>query len=265
MSDRWFQTFSLVSDLFNDHGIEYIFIKMLTNPPLRTDVDVMITNPSEEARALELLRGESFSVFKAGVLAHPRRRICRRKIGEEIDIYPDASWDGWKVANGKKIMSRRIRSEIEGKGVWLPSPSDSLYLIVTHAYSHLRVRSEEIQNCTRLISERDFSWDRIYELASEFGTVDAVYLFLRVLVAESNVIPREFLAKLSRSRMGKWIDTWLGRKGGITFPLEVPWWLGCFSSFSHVSGLRGKVSGKEIASNFLWHYTRVATKAVRGR
>ncbi len=269
MSDRWLRTFSLVSDLFNDRGIEYVFPKLLIPPP-RTDVDVMITDPLEEAKALELLKREGFSsskgeLFKTPkILTHPRRRICRRDKWTEIDLYPDANWDGWKVANGKEIMSRRVRSEVEGKEVWLPSPSDLFYLIVTHAFSHLRIKFEEVQNCAHLVSECGFSWDHVYGLSSEYGTRDSIYLFLRTLAIESDV-PKSVLAKFSQCGMGRWINAWLERKESITFPLEVSGWFNFLSSFPHTSRLRGKASGREIASNFLWHYVRVAMKAVRGR
>lgn len=256
----WFETFSFANKLFTDNEIEHVFIKVLINPFQMTDVDVLIPNPSEELRALELLREKNFEPRRAGRLLHPRKLICKHASGGNVDIYPDAEWNRTIVCDGKEIVSRRVLSEVKGIKAYLPTPEDSFYLIATHAYTqHLTITREEVLNEISLLSKPDFSWDHVHALTKNFGTFDSIYAFLRAINLEtSNTVDEDVLSMFSRPMICRYVDRWFKNIKEPKFPLQVPIWLGCiFSSFTHTPVLVGKVEAENLAFDFLSHYMRL--------
>lgn len=269
MSDKdrnWFKIFSLTSDLFRDNGIEHVFIKLFIKPfaPM-ADVDVLIANPFEELRALELLQEKNFRFFRPRLLGQPLKIMCKKENDPIVDIYPDVVWIRKKVGDGRDVVSRRILSNIEGVEAYIPSPEDAFYMIATHAYNHLRIRRAEILNCISIISDtQKFSWDYIFNISVDYGTLDAIYLFLKAINFESDILDEDILEMFSKVRICKVIDSWIDRQG-IKFPLEIPTWLGCvYSSFYHTPKLIGRVKISEIMYDFLTAYLALSSKKILG-
>lgn len=202
-------------------------MKLLLNPPSETDIDVMISNHGDRERAVKMLESEFGPASNGGILEGPHRKVFRLD-GLDIDIYPDASWGGLKVADGDEIISRSTLESFAGNKLRLPAPDDSFYLIATHAYSHLNIRSVELENCLCLISGSGFSWGRIRKLVSEFGMKKPVQFFVEALIA---------------MRAGK-ISSWR-----------------VLTSF-HTHKLIGKIGRRELTSDFLWHFVRPISKSL---
>lgn len=262
----WFEIFSSISDLFRHNNIEHAFIKLFVKPftPM-SDVDVLISNPFEELRALKLLEAENFRFFRPRLLGHPLKIMCKRGEDPIVDIYPDVVWIMKKVGDGRGVMSRRILSNILGVKAYVPSPEDSVYIIATHAYNHLRIRRTEVLNCVSIIScAQDFSWDFIYEVSRNYGAMDALYLFLKTLNFESDILDEDVLKIFQKARICKVIDAWMDKQE-IKLPLEIPTWLGCVcSSLYHTPRLVGKAGTSEIACDFLTSYLALSSKKLTG-
>lgn len=220
----WMKIFGWVNRRLQRESVEHVFVKLLRDPFKPTDIDLLISDPREQERAMEALGGREIFA-RGGLLEGPRRAILRfRNI--DIDIYPEACWGGLKVAEGAEIMERRHLKYVLGERAYLPSSADDFYLIATHAYSHLNIRREEIQNCRAIASEPDFSWGKVWDMASRFGMTGPVRIF-----AEA-------------------VDN--GHTG------RIPSWR--VLRFFHTHKIIGKVGTSELISDFLWHFTRPITK-----
>ena len=222
--DDWLKIFRWANRRLQHRSVEHVFVKLLGNPFVPTDIDLLIPNPREQDRAMEAFGGRELFA-RGGLLESPRRAILRLR-NIDIDIYPDACWGGLKVADGAEIVERKQLKYVLGEKAYLPSPTDDFYLIATHAYSHLNIRREEIKNCRAIASEPSFSWEKVWDMASRFGMVGPVKIFVEAV---------------DNGRVGK-----------------IPNWkvLSCF----HTHKMVGKVGRSELISDFLWHFTRPITK-----
>jgi len=222
--DDWLRTFGWVNRRLQRESVEHVFVKLLRNPFMPTDIDLLISDPREQERAMEALGGRDIFA-RGGVLEGPRRAILRLR-NIDIDIYPEASWGGLKVAEGAEIVGRRHLKYVLGETAYLPSPVDDFYLIATHAYSHLNIRREEIQNCRVIASEPSFSYEKVWGMASRFGMTGPVRIFAEALDNEC---------------AGK-IPNWKVLR------------------FFHTHKMIGKIERRELISDFLWHFVRPITR-----
>lgn len=255
---RWLKVFSFVSKLLNDNGVEHVFIKVLVDPypsEKTNDIDILISDASEERKALEVLGKHGFRFTKSRFPNHPLKVVSWG--APPIEIYPDTIWSRRKVSNGGEIVAKRVLSDVKGIKAYLPPPDYSFYLIATHAFFHEEVSLVEVLNAISLISNSNFSWSRVYKLARDFGTIDSVYFFLRAITLESDSLDKDILSTFSRHKVCRFVDIWFERHPNPTFPLKIPTWLGCFvTCFSHTPTLIGKITVKELFFDFLSHYVR---------
>ncbi|HDI12696.1 MAG TPA: hypothetical protein ENF64_01110, partial [Hadesarchaea archaeon] len=245
----WFRTFSLVNKIFQENGIDHVFIKMLLNPFHMRDVDVLIPKLSDEKLAIELLKKAGFRPYRAGRLLNPWKIICE---GEHIshlsvDIHPTAEWNRTIVGDGVEIAARKIVAEVGKTKAFLPAPEDSFYLIATHAfYQHMTISRPEVQNGITLLSTPNFSWDLLRGVAERYGTAESIYAFLLAINLERpGLVGKSILNAFSRGSPGALVGRWF-ENTEKKFPLIVPKWLGCvFPSYNHTKTLIGKVTPKD--------------------
>jgi len=264
--NKWFSTFSFVSKLFREADIEHAFIKLADISIPMWDIDVLIPNPIEELRALKLLSQHGFKFFKPRLLGHPLKIMCEREGFMSVDIYPDVMWIRKKVADGIDIVSRRRLVSIKETKAYVPSPEDSFYIIATHAYSHLRIKPEDIQKCVIVISEsEDFSWNRVYDLSLTYGTMDAVYLLLKILSELELVeIEDDVLSKFLSVRICRMIESWM-KKQELKLPFRIPTRFGCvLSSFYHSPKIVRKAKFTDVLYDFFTHYLAMASMKLTG-
>jgi len=266
--ENWFKSFSSVNKLFQDNDVEHVFIKLLIKPftPM-SDIDVLIPNRLEEIKALELLHEQGYKFFRSRLLGHPFKIMCKKEGTVTVDIYPDVIWIRKKVNYGHRVILKRRYMNVGGVEAYLPSPEDAFYIIATHAYSHLAIEYPELLNCISILRDYDVSWDYIYNISCDFGTLDAIYCFLKLISLEDpDVIPDRVIDKFSRNRLCKLIDRWIGKQQEIDFPLNIPTSIGCIlSSFYYTSKIWNKVSVMETAYGFLSYYLTLFSKKIYGR
>jgi hypothetical protein len=235
---------------------------------MMSDVDVLPLNLMEELKALEALHEAGFRFFQIRILVHPLRalplKICARKSNASlfVDFYPKPAWTRKRVHDNEIIISRRQISEVHGIEAYVPSPEDDLYLVATHAYNDLKIPLASILHGLEIISQK-FDWEYLFNLAQSYGTLDAIYTYLKVLEAYSaryrseNMVSQDILELYERHRICRSIKKWLEKTymRRLNFPIAIPVRLGSIcSSFHHCSTLLGRVPFSDLLYDFLSHY-----------
>lgn len=266
---EWIKTFIIVNSLFTKANVSHVFIKTLTCPNvIMNDIDVLPLNPIEELKALKLLADAEFEFYRIRILAHPLRAhplkiSARRKNGRVfVDFYPVPMWTRKRVHENIIIIERRRLINIYGVDAYVPSPEDDFYLIATHSFNDFKIPLAVILHALGLVKD-DFDWDYLYNLALSYGTLDAVYVFLKVLEEYSRrfrnecLIDKNILLAYERHGVCRRIKEWFERTYAkkLTFPVRIPIRFGSlYSSFYHSFTLYGSMRFSEFIYDFLSHY-----------
>lgn len=274
---QWLESIKMISQLFSENDVKHVYIKMLNLPwALMTDLDVLPLNPEEELKALEILHKLGFNLFQFRLLAHPLK-IMATKTGQEIsiDFYPEPMWIRKKVCDTEIIFARKRAGSVNGVEIPLPSLEDDLYLVGTHAYDHLNFTLAEILHGINLLSKNgNFDWDYLYHLAIDYGTVDAIYTYIKSidlyskLFHKKSIIDEEILMKFQKNKICEKIGLWFKNKymKNISFPIRIPTKIACIhSSFYHCRTILGRMPLSELAYDFLSHYLTLSSKTFLGK
>lgn len=258
-----------VASILNDAGVEYATMKNLRAPAaMMSDVDLLIPDPGQQARAAKVLAADGYEFYKFRLLAHPRKFMAKRDPADPrpVDVYPDAIWIRKKVCDPHAVIERA-----DDSGTRLPDPVDDLYLVATHAYSHLSVTFAELFHGARCVADPAFDWDRLTRIAHEYGTADALAVYLRLLddylvTTGRDPVPREVLESLRRGWMGRLVHRWCDRlEPPLSFPVELPLWLSTVaSSVYHVPRVARRATPRETFKDLQSHYLTAASKALLG-
>ncbi|MCW4003659.1 MAG: nucleotidyltransferase family protein [Candidatus Bathyarchaeota archaeon] len=275
--EKWFQKLTFVCNLLNNSGIQYIFIKILDYPYAQmSDLDILILNPEEELKALGQLVDQGFKIFGFRLLAHPLKLMALRmddidpKIA--VDFYPSPAWIRKKIGDNEVIFSRAQITYIGGREAKIPSPEDSLYLIGTHSYNHLRFTFAEILHGLNTING-NFDWQYLFNLTRVYGTADSIYLYLRLIDIYSrefrhcSSVPEHIFKPYQKSRICRKIDSWLETSRGILeFPVYVPTKIGCvYSSLYHCKTIGQHIPISDLLCDFTSHYLSLFSKLTLGK
>ncbi|QSG08229.1 hypothetical protein HSR122_0825 [Halapricum desulfuricans] len=235
---------------------------------MMSDVDLLIPDPSEQAAAAKVLADEGFEFYRFRLLAHPRKVMAKQSAEDPrpVDIYPDAMWIRKVVCDAEAVVERA-----DPCGERTPAPADDLYLVATHAYSHLSVTFAELLHGVQIIVETDeIDWSIAIDSAREYGCLDGLYAYLLLL--------DEYLAATDRQRVpaavfdsipNTWaitlIHRWWKRNRPRSFPIEFPTWLPTIvSSGHHIPRARRQLSPRETWKDFQSHYLTAASKVLLG-
>jgi len=278
----WVEMFSSIASALNRHDIEYMFIKLLRVPyVMLADIDVIPKDPIELLKIISvLLINGCERLYRFRLLSHPLKVMvkCRHASGSDadLDLYPSVMWIKKVVADNETLFENKTVAHLYGISVPVPSPPLDMYVVATHAYSHLRFTLAEILHVLNLsINMKEKDWNLIMELASKFGTVDALYTNLKLasLVSKSiydaESIPEHILEELkgNASLICNKVDRWLKGKEVVEFPVEVPAGIGAFaSSIYHCRTLlKNKLVGLgDLVEDFASHYLAYFAKIVMG-
>jgi hypothetical protein len=270
--EKWIQKLTFICNLFNNRGIQYMFIKILDYPYAQmSDLDILILNPAEELKAIEQLVDQGFKIYGFRLLAHPLKLMGLKMDDSDpkiaVDFYPSPAWIRKKVGDNEVIFSRAQVTDIGGRKAKVPSPEDSFYLIGTHSYNHLRFTFAEILHGLNTINE-NFDWQYLFNLTRIYGTADSIYLYLRLLDIYSrefrycSLVPECVFKPYKESRICRQIDSWLASSRGILeFPVYVPTKIGCvYSSIYHCKTISQHVTISDLFYDFTSHYLALFSK-----
>jgi hypothetical protein len=267
-----------VTDRFDSAGIEYAPMKNLRTPKaMMSDIDVLVPDPSEEAQAVRLLVEEGYELYRFRLLAHPLKTmaVAPDDSGESttggardwpVDFYPDAIWIRKRVCDPHRVVERTTGSEsteITGE--------DDLYLVATHAFSHLSVTFGELYHGVLVLNETDaFDWDYLLDVADEYGCADALYFYLRVLddyldTTGRKRVPTEVFDALEQYWVCRVIRRWYENADANQFPVQIPIRLACgVSLLHHIPRVSRHSTVRETWKDFQSHLLTAVSKLLLG-
>lgn len=234
------------TDLFDAADVEYVPMKNIRTPKaMMSDIDFLVPDPSESATAVRQLVGEGYELHRFRLLAHPLKTmaVAPEDVGESttggahdwpIDLYPDAIWIRKRVCDPQRVVDRAANSDPTG-----PTREDDLYLVATHAYSHLSVTFGELYHGLLVLeAEEPLDWDYLLDVADDYGCADALYLYLRTLdeylsVTGRGRVPGEVFGQLEQYAICRAIGRWYEGAATGTFPVEIPIRFACGASILH--------------------------------
>jgi len=229
-----------VSELLEHKQLQHVFIKELKHPLAKmTDIDVLVPR-SETTKVLRILRKVGFHVIKYP-LSDPDRYVARyflEGVSIDVELYPDGIWYRRRICDGSDVISRRQYVCIEDSEVPFPAPEDDLYFVAVHGYYDLTFTLAMILHGSQILDmyKDSFNWERLVRLAYNYGTIDAVYLYLLVLnkyyedylYPKQSPIPSSVIALFEKSWMCRSIKKWYVKKQqeSLSFPVHIPFSLG---------------------------------------
>lgn len=271
------QRVDTVTDTLNDAGVSYASMKNLRTPrAMMSDIDLLVPDPSEEARAVRALAEDGYRFFRFRLLAHPLKTMSVKQGLEDVsamdgehdrpvDLYPDAIWIRKKVCDPYRVVER---ADSEGRRE--PSPADDLYLVATHAYAHLSVRFAELYHGVRAVGA-GIDWEYLVGVAHSYGCADALYAFLLLLdqylrATDRDPVPESVLDSLSDPLVCRFVSRWFERLDApVEFPVEFPTWLAtAASSMYHTPRIVEHATPREVVKDLQSHYLVAASKLLLG-
>jgi hypothetical protein len=236
--NAWFSQFLYISSLFKEFNINHVFIKILKDVPyvVMGDIDVLTGSLLDYWKAVICLLSKGYIIGNYGIILDHSLKIAAYlstaypKI--TIDFYPDVISNRRKIVGDKEIiMNRKTIDSFNNITFYAPSPEDSIYIIAVHGYSHLKFRLAEIMRGACIVTKKNFDWDYLYNLGDEYGTLDALYLYLNMINLLRKHVYGEGSDFLDVEKYEKhWINLkikrWIKSLSYITYPLCIPKYIG---------------------------------------
>lgn len=259
-----------VCDRLNEADVAYASMKDLRTPKaMMSDVDLLVPDPSEHARACRVLADDGFDFYRFRLLAHPRKVMAKQSMDDPrpVDLYPDAMWIRKVVCDGEAVVAR---ADTDGRR--RPAPADDLYLVATHAFSHLSVTFAELYHGVRVVDEaEDLDWSTALDAAESYGCFDALAAYLLLLdeylrATDRERIPRSVFEAIPETVAVRLVRRWWSNGTPRAFPVRFPTWLPTVvSSAHHVPRVARRLSVRESVKDLQSHYLTAASQLVLGK
>lgn len=250
-----------------DENINFASMKNLrTTKAMMSDIDLLIPDPSEQARACRVLAAKGFEFYRFRLLAHPRKTMSKMSENDPrpVDIYPDAMWIRKVVCDAEAVVDRA------GGPQATPCPADDLYLVATHAYSHMSVSFAELFHGVAILDESSIDWSIVIDNAREYGCFDGLYTYLLLLdeylaATDRERIPERVFNRIPKELAVSLVDRWWENSTPRSYPVEIPTWLPTIvSSVHHVPRVASRLSLGELWKDFQSHYLAAASQVLLG-
>ncbi|WP_251328604.1 nucleotidyltransferase family protein [Haloplanus pelagicus] len=217
--------------------VSFAAIKNLKAPyAMMSDVDLLVPDPGDHAVAARVLAERDYEFYRFRLLAHPRKMMAKRSARDPrpVDIYPDAMWIRKVVCDPESVVVRA-----ESAPPREPSPADDLYLVATHAYSHLSVTLAELVHGVAVVEGSDVEWSRLVEQADQYGCRDALLAYVYPLdwylrASGREPIPEDVVEALETGPVAGAVRRWWdGLEPPVEFPVQFPLHLPTVLSAAH--------------------------------
>lgn len=250
-------------------GVSFAAIKNLKAPfAMMSDVDLLVPNAADHAVAARVLAEQDYEFYRFRLLAHPRKMMAKQSQTDPrpVDIYPDAIWIRKVVCDPASVVERAGT-----KPPREPAPADDLYLVATHAYSHLSVTLAELLHGVAVLDRHDLDWAHLTDRASRYGCRDALLGYLYPLdwylrATGRDPVPDAVFDALETGLVAAAVRRWWdGLTPPVEFPLEFPLHLPTvLSAFHHVPQIARRRSIRTTYKDLQSHALTLGSKLVRG-
>lgn len=264
------QRLSAVTEALSEANVSYASMKNLKTPyTMMSDIDLLVPDPREHSVAVRVLAEREYDFYRFRLLAHPRKTMAKQADDDPrpVDIYPDAIWMRKVVCDAASVVSYADSEPPRD-----PAAVDDLYLVATHAFSHLSITFAELFHGVAVLSEASsFDWDRLCSMACQFGCADALLSYLLPLdeylaATDRQRIPSKVFDRLRDGFATRAVDRWWNSKEPpYTFPIQFPLMLPTvISAGHHVPQIMRQRSMYTAYKDLQSHALTVASKLIRG-
>jgi len=229
--------FERVTRALDNADVSFASIKNLKTPyAMMSDIDLLVPDASDHATAARILAERDYEFYRFRLLAHPRKMMAKQSPTDPrpVDVYPDAMWIRKVVCDPAAVVERADSSSQREL-----LPADDIYLVATHAYSHLSVTLAELVHAVAVLDQSEVEWSLLLKQAERYGCRDALLAY--------NYLLDWYLRATGRDPIPEWvIDTlesgavsaavrrwWDGLTEPVEFPIEFPLYLPTVLSAAH--------------------------------
>jgi hypothetical protein len=231
------ERFERVTRALDDADVSFAAIKNLKTPyAMMSDVDLLVPDASDHAVAARVLAEREYEFYRFRLLAHPRKMMAKQSPTDPrpVDVYPDAMWIRKVVCDPTAVVERAGSSPRRE-----PSPADDIYLVATHAYSHLSVTLAELVHGVAVLDRSEVEWSLLLEQAERYGCRDALLAYCYPLdwylrATGRDPVPERVIDALESGPVAAAVRRWWdGLAAPVEFPVELPLYLPTVLSAAH--------------------------------
>jgi hypothetical protein len=274
---RWTEMLETAISLLDRLDVSCVLMKELASPFARmSDIDFLVPIPADVATIARELEARGFALYRFRLLSHPLKVMAvpgAQPLGTPpgIDLYPDAMWIRRHVLDGIGVVRRRQPRLVRGVTVAAPCREDDVYLVATHAFARGDITLAELDHGARLLSLGNLDWERMIRTSFAFGCVDALYIYLRLLLEVSraaglpDLVPATVLDDIEESAPARGTRPWLDRTTAeLRVPVRLPLWLGTVRAARyHLSAVRHRLGPRELLFDAATHGLAVGAHLLR--
>jgi len=214
-----------IIDICNYLGIEYYLIKCYEISYIyMSDVDLVIFNTDDIIKLVSYLKKLNYKIFyDRSSLNKYKFTLINSTRDINIDIYPDACWNNLRYLHEKNFLKNKINKKVWGVDVISITKSLDFYVIMTHSYSHGRIKLSEIEYLIKLILNNDINYSYISKLVSLYGNKHIYVLYLNLIKkisCDEHIINNN--GNINNCFMYKIYSLWINKIDISNFPIKIP-------------------------------------------
>jgi hypothetical protein len=241
--------------------IDYVLMKYVScKYAIMKDIDLLIERNCDIKKLFARLSQMKFKLYSKEIKRSDKATLLGNfdpNSMVEVDIYVSPALWMINYAPAGLISNKKIKREIGGKIVSLPSPSHSIFMIATHTYWHGCLTFSEIAEIGKTIMTEEIIWDDLLSLARAYHLEHPLYLNLFLvndmlkLTNSPNAELQNAVNKLKESNINKLLlKAVLNANTG--FPFRIPYKFKLTSAFDEVlqSFVKRRITYQEFESYF---------------
>jgi len=157
-----------ILSLFENDGIEVLFIKPVKSLPLDSDNYDVLIRPNDLARARELL--ENWGFFEVRKVREPFkwlfRKITSNKEDFAVHLHTKVGWHGISFLNEGLIWRQKREVDLGDFKIFVPSYEDNVIISVTHLFfENLNITLRDLIFFFEVFSSSSLNWSYIRKIA----------------------------------------------------------------------------------------------------
>ncbi len=233
---KYDEMLKLIAYVTEYNELNYTIIKHYFIPHVKMlDIDLHICDPKEILRLCEILDKYGFTFYDFRFFAHPLKLGAKNfhidQDGEiSVEIYPEIAVGRIIVGPTCDFVNNYIKINIHGGYNVKALPfAENIYTMLTHDWYSQEMPLSLIVYALKNITVADI--EKIIELGIEWGTLPAVYTFLKLLklvgvrfgVAYETLYKIDEMEQVLDFNIKKYIEKRFSDSRNIIFPVRIPY------------------------------------------